>query len=138
MPYSDPAEPSVVKFDDINGRLLLIDVIKVETQVPTTFGDSDAIRADIAVLDGADKGTEYDDVLIFPRVLFRQLERFVGGKVVGRLGQGVKKPGQNPPWKLTAATDDEKATAAKYEAWKAAQTPTPTVADEPDEAEEPF
>jgi hypothetical protein len=134
MPYNDPSTPSGLNWEDINGRLLLINIIKLEADVPTTYGPKNAIRADIAVLDGPDKGTEYVDTLVFPTLLVRQLERFTGSKVVARLGQGEKKPGQKPPWKLAAATDDEKQIAAKYEAYRASQTPT--VEELPEE--EPF
>ena len=37
-----------------------------------------------------------------------------GLMVVGRLGQGNKKPGQNPPWTLTAATEADKALAQQF------------------------
>ena len=138
MSYNDPATPSGLVYEDINGRLLLITVIKLEADVPTTFGPKNAVRADIVVLDGADKGTEYLDTLVFPTLLVRQLERFTGGKVVARLGQGQAKPGQKPPWKLAPATDDEKKTAAKYEAWKLTQAPTVDEFVPEDDPEEPF
>jgi hypothetical protein len=134
MSYNDPSTPAGLVYEDLNGRLLLINVNKLELDVPTVYGDKNAIKADIAVLDGDDKGHEYLDTLIFPTLLVRQLERFIGGKVVGRMGQGEKKPGQKPPWKLTAATDQEKAVAQKYEAFKASQMPTVAVEDD----EEPF
>jgi hypothetical protein len=133
MSYSDPSTPSGLTFEDINGRLLLIDVLAVEADMPTTFGPKTAIRADIAVLDGDDKGAEYTNTLIFPTLLVRQLERSIGNKVVARLGQGEPKPGQKPPWKLTAASAKEKDTAAKFEASRQQQH---TVIAEEDE--EPF
>jgi cytosine/adenosine deaminase-related metal-dependent hydrolase len=82
-------------------------------------------RCDIAVLDGDCKGDVYADTLIFPRVLIGQLRPNIGKKVLGRLGQGTAKPGQSAPWTLLASSDDDKATAVKYETHMAAKAVTP-------------
>ena len=76
-------------------------------------GPQTAIRADVVALDGVLRGEQYSDTLIFPRVRSsRSFDVRAGGlMVVGRLGQGVKKPGQNAPWTLTAATEADKTLA---------------------------
>jgi len=41
--------------------------------------------------------------------------------VLGRLGKGNAKPGQNPPWTLAPATDADKAVGERYLAYAAQQ-----------------
>lgn len=117
--FADPAAPSSgLDYKEINGRLLLVQVLSVEDHVPTVHSKpgekSPAVRANVTVLDGPTPGTEYEDTLIFPKVLQSQLRSRVGQMVLGRLGQGYAKPGQSAPWQLAAATDEDKAVADQY------------------------
>lgn len=120
--FSDPATADRLPLDDLKGRLLLFVVHAVESGINTAFGETDAVRCDVVCLDGGDKGHRWDNTLIFPRVLRGQLSPRVGEMVLGRLGHGVAKPGQSPPWTLTAASDDDKVTASRYLEYAAAQT----------------
>lgn len=120
MPINDPSTGDRLPLDELNGGLLLIKVHELRTGISTTFGDADAISCDVTALDGNHQGETFEDTLVFPRVLISQLRKHIGSMVLGRLGQGVKKPGQSPPWTLTAATDAEKALAERHLA--AAQT----------------
>jgi hypothetical protein len=134
MTYADPSTPTGVDLKRISGSLVLIDVKAVEHDIVTAYGNTDAIRCDLAVLDGELKGEEYTDTLLFPRVLQSQLRSFSdkpGVKCLARLGQGTAKPGQSAPWVLNPATDEDRATAAKYEAYVASKAApaTATVAD---------
>jgi hypothetical protein len=132
--FNDPGSGGdQLPIDDLSGALLLVTVHEETPPIDTKFGPSTAIRADVAVLDGKHKGDVYTDTLVFPRVLKSQLRGSVGGKVLGRLGQGENKKG-NPPWQLAAATDAEKETGRRYLAYMATQVPV-TV---PVEEEEPF
>lgn len=106
-PFAAPAESSGVKWDDLNGALLIFTVHAVEEGIPTTFGDKDAVRADVDVVDGPKAGERYPDALVFGLVLIGQLRPNVGSKVLGRLGQGNAKPGQKPPWLLAEATEQD-------------------------------
>ena len=81
---------------------------RLEENVPTALGEKDAIRADVAILDGNQAGEAIDDALVFPRVLIGQLRSKTGGMVLGRLGQGTAKPGQNAPWKLDEPTEADR------------------------------
>jgi hypothetical protein len=121
--FSAPAAPGATgdKFDikAHNGALLLIDVNGIKEQVETVHGPADAIACNIAVLDGEHKGDEYDDTLVFPRVLVGQLKGSIGKQVLARLGQGEKQPGKNPAWILNAPTDDDTEVAGRYVAFKA-------------------
>lgn len=104
-PFAAPAASSGLDLKEVNGKLLLIEPMKLEEGVATSFGNKDAIRARVVILDGPDAGTEHEDTLLFPGVLIGQLRPRIGQKVLGRLGQGQAKPGQQPPWKLAEATD---------------------------------
>lgn len=99
---------------DLKGSLLLFTVHEVVTGITTSFGITDAVRCDVAVLDGPQKAATYADTLVFPKWLQGQLRGSVGEMVIGRLGQGDAKAGQSPPWTLAAVTDDEKATGERY------------------------
>lgn len=98
----------------LNGSLLLIEPAAVEEEISTVHGTSSAIRADVSVLDGDSKGEVYEDALIFPKVLQGQLRPRIGQKVLGRLGQGVAKPGQSAPWTLNEATDQDKQVGTEF------------------------
>lgn len=121
--FADPSTASGIDWKDLHGSLLLIKPSAQEVGIKTVHGDSNAIRADISVLDGDKEGTEYEDTLVFPKVLQSQLKPRIGQMVLGRLGQGHKKPGQSPPWTLSTATDDEKKIGKAYLDRTAADTP---------------
>lgn len=113
--FNDPSSSDLLPLDELLGSLLLLTVYEETAELNTVHGPQTAIRADVVVLDGAKKGETYNDSLIFPRVLKSQLRRSAGGMMVlGRLAQGNKKPGQNPPWTLNAATDGDKVVAQQY------------------------
>lgn len=104
-PFASPASTTGIDWDAANGSLLLIEPLSIEEKVNTSLGEKDAVRANIAVLDGKLAATEFADVLIFPRVLQGQVRSRIGQKVLGRLGQGTARPGQSPPWILAEATE---------------------------------
>jgi hypothetical protein len=83
----------------------MIEPLSEETGIPTVHGEAKAIRANVVVLDGPNAGERHDDTLVFPKVLSSQLRPKIGEKVLGRLGQGQKKPGQSAPWILNEATE---------------------------------
>lgn len=112
--FENPASATGIEWASLKENLLLIDVHDLAKDITTTFGITDAIRADITIIDGPDIGTTYTDTLIFPRALKAQLASKIGKKVLGRLGQGQAKPGQNPPWLLSAPTPADQATATAY------------------------
>jgi hypothetical protein len=63
-------------------------------KVSTRYGQSDAVKARVSVIDGSGKPADYPDTLIFPKLLLAQTRDKLGEKVLGRLGKGVAKPGQ--------------------------------------------
>lgn len=115
----EPRSGDKLDLDAANGALLHITVHEVVKDIETTFGKSDAVRADVAILDGAKKGEELEGVLFFPRLLQSQLGQAVGETVIGRLGRGIAKPGKSAPWILTPPNTDDMATGERYEAYAA-------------------
>ena len=113
-PFSNPAAASGIDWSALNGALLLFKVGEQEKGIKTAFGESDAIRCNLSVLDGDQADTLFDDILVFPKVLQSQLRSKTGELVLGRLGQGEKKAGQDPPWKLADPTDADKVIGRAY------------------------
>jgi hypothetical protein len=128
--FADPASATGLDLKTLHGCLLLVEPHEVATGIPTVHGPSDAVRADVTVLDGDTAGAVATDTLIFPKVLISQLRSRLGRMVLGRLGQGVAKPGQSAPWTLNAATDADRAAADAYLAQRPA-APIPAVAQAP-------
>lgn len=114
--FDGPASSTGVVWEELKGRLLLITPHEVSKDIQTTFGPTDAVRADVVVLDGPNAPEEFNDTLIFPKVLQGQVRSNAGtGRMnLGRLGQGNKKPGQSPPWMLGDPTDADKQIARAY------------------------
>lgn len=125
-PFASPGAASGgLNFEELKGRLLLISPAALESGINTNFGEKEAVRADVVVLDGPDAPDEYTDTLIFPKVLIGQLRGKVGQKVLGRLNQGTAKAGQKPPWLLDEATDADKKIGVAYLSGALASADTP-------------
>lgn len=115
--FSSPSEASSgIKITDFKGRLLLVTPTEYVENITTSFGDKDAVRADIAVLDGPDAGSTHDSILIFQGTIIGQTKNRIGkGMVLGRLGQkAASKPGYNPAWILEDPTDEDKTVARAH------------------------
>ena len=112
-----PGSGDKLDLSSVNGNLLYITVRERKVGIETSFGVTDAIACDVAVLDGPHKAEVYNDTLIFPKVLASQLAAFVGKAdpvVVGRLGQGTAKVGKSAPWLLNPPTQADITVAEKY------------------------
>jgi hypothetical protein len=110
---------------DANGHLVVIEVHSLETGVVTSLGERDAISATVHDVDAEHT---YEDCLIFPKVMIGSLKSRVGQRVLGTIGQGVAKPGQNPPWIIQDASGDQTQAAkavAYLEKWKAGEFTAP-------------
>lgn len=118
--FDGPGSTSALNYEDAKGRLLLITPHKLEEAIKTEYGENDAVRADVVILDGPGAPDEVPDVLIFPKVLQGQLRKNIGtGRMnLGRLGQGEKQPGKSAPWLLGDPTDDDKKLARDHLASK--------------------
>ena len=98
-----------IQWKDYEGKLFVVEPLTLETGITTVHskerGDTDAIRANVWVVKSKDgsKFEEFEDTLIFPRVLIGQLRKAIGKSVVvGRLISDTEnqKRGQNAPWRL--------------------------------------
>lgn len=117
MKISKPGKGSGIKLDNLIGSLLLIEPLRVETDIKTDYGLADAIAANVHVVDGDEAGALYRDALLFQKKLQGQIRHAVGAGefVAGRLEKGPKlKPGQSEPWQLAEPTDADERLAAKY------------------------
>ena len=119
--FENPSAPgSGITWADHKGALLLIEVTDFHSGIKTSFGEADAVEANIHILDGAGAGEDYTGALIFPKLLVSQTKGAKGKKVLGRLAQGTAKPGQSAPWLLQEASADD---VTKAEAWVKSNEP---------------
>lgn len=96
------------------GRLVAF-VEPERKEMETKFGSQEAtVCRFIVVLDGDDAGSVFDDPIVFGNI---SRDAFSNGDekvVLGVVGVGDPKPGQSPPFILSAATDEQKSTAAAW------------------------
>lgn len=134
-----PPPSGGIQWADIKGSLLVIEPLSLETGIQTTYGSTDAVRANVYVLTGPAESDDHPDTLVFPKVLAGQLKNQIGRKVVGRLGQGQAKASQSPPWVLEEASPDD---LQKAQAWLDARKPgltsAPPAQGQPAGAAAPF
>ena len=107
-----------ITWADHKGALLVIEPLSFEAGIGTAFGVADAVKANVHVLTAEGGSEDYEETLVFPKLLASQLKSQIGNKVVGRLSQGQAKPGQSAPWLLEAATEED---LAKARAWLASR-----------------
>lgn len=114
--FAQPASSSGLDLQENEGALLMFTPTAYEENIQTAMGAKDAVRTGVVILDGPNAGEELDDVLIFPRVLQSSLRKYIGtGQLVlGRLGKGTAKPGQNAPWVLEHFTDGDSQLAQDF------------------------
>lgn len=117
-----------VKPADLLGHLLLVTPLEFKESITTAFGESSAIAVDLVDLDTTEV---YNDVLFFGRGLIANLKSNIGAQVLGRMAQGIARPGQSAPWILESATDTDTQKAVAYVTAQATgniATPAPTPA----------
>jgi len=129
--FASPAASSAgPKAADLAGQLLIFKPIEYRTGIETVNGPADAISCDLINLD---TGEEHSDVLFFNVALRSSLRPLIGQRVLGRIQQGVAKPGKTAPWILVDASQDP-AALAKAQGHKpgaaAAAPAAPTLAGE--------
>lgn len=126
MPFGQPdAGGDKLDYNAVGPALLLFAVHSLEENIVTTFGISDALKVDVAVLTGPKGGEILNNALIFPKVLVSSLKKYAGqaypdNLALGTLGQGAAKQGQSPAWTLNPYTEQDDATAQRF----IAATPT--------------
>ena len=125
--FASPAAASAgPKPADLQGQLLIFKPIEYRSGIETVNGPADAISCDVTNLD---TNQEYSDVLFFNIAIRNALRPLIGQRVLGRIQQGVAKPGKTAPWIIVDASADQAAIAkaAAYEPGAAA-TPAPAAA----------
>jgi len=101
-PFSRPSSNVKIIAEENIGRLFMITPLSVEKDVPTVLGSTDALLADVVILDesGAGKHQEYPNSFLFQRVLIGSLRGSIGKDmpVLGVLGRGEASEGKSKPW----------------------------------------
>ena len=130
--FASPAAASAgPKPADLQGQLLIFKPIEYRSGIETVNGPADAISCDVINLD---TNEEHSDVLFFNIAIRNALRPLIGQRVLGRIQQGVAKPGKTAPWIIADASADQ-AAIAKASAFKPgapaapAATPAPAAAD---------
>lgn len=110
MPTFTPISAGgTLKPADIEGHVLVVEPTEYLPEVSTAMGMSEAVRVTVHDLTTQETSS---NVLWFSRVLVASLRPMIGQQVLAVMGKGVQKPGQNAPWMLHDASDDEDAVAA--------------------------
>lgn len=114
MGWTDPGESDFFKIKNHVGALALIAVSEYVPNMTTTMGPTQAIRAEVAIVDGAGAPNRWSDVLLFNKKLVPQLKNQVGSTILARIVEGPAKPGQSAPYELAKAMRDDAELANKY------------------------
>lgn len=114
--FGGPQSGDLMQLKDHEGDLLLFRVLEVKEDVQTAYGEKEATVCDVFVVDGDAAGTVYKRTMIFQLVLQGQLRPFRENNrmLLGRVGKGEAKKGQNAPWKIQDPTDEDKRLAFEY------------------------
>lgn len=117
-PFADPVGVSSEQIKDMVGSLLLLKPTEYIPSMTTKKGVTDAIRADVAVLDNTQEpGHIARGVLVFQVVLKRELKVVLDGPdtyQIGRLVMGAETDGKSAPYLFQIATDEEKNLARQF------------------------
>jgi hypothetical protein len=108
MAFSAPVVNEGVKVADFNGHLLIVTPVEYKTGINTVNGIAEAIEVNVVDLD---TNEEHLSLLWFNVALRNGLKPLIGKTVLGKIAQGVAKPGKNAPWILLDATGDAIAVA---------------------------
>lgn len=114
MEFGTPASAEQFQIKEYVGSLAIIAVNGFVSQFPTSFGLRDTVRCEIVIIDGDKAGARFSDGMIFGFKIVGQLKGQVGSVVLGRIGLGRAKPGQNPPYELAEATMADVALANEW------------------------
>jgi hypothetical protein len=120
-----------VAMKDLVGELVLFAPSEYIEEISTDFGTKDAVLTDVVVI--SQGGTEYTDVMIFQGSLVGQLKRKIPNnrKLLGVIGKGEAKKGQNPPYILIAPSDEQTQMARDYLAGRTVAAAVAATPDDP-------
>lgn len=104
MEFTAPAAGGTgTSISSLEGHLLVIEPHEYASNITTSNGPRDAIRATVHDITTSETHT---DMLVFPKVLVGSLKGRIGQRVLATLGKGTAKPGQNAPWVLNDMSAD--------------------------------
>jgi hypothetical protein len=110
------------KITDFEGRLLLVSPTAVEENVPTEYGPTTVVDADVVVLDGPDAPERIDNIRIFQSALVRDCRRRKDTDrpmLLARLGTVPNKRGDRPVWVFKDPSPEDINTGTAY--WQGRQ-----------------
>jgi hypothetical protein len=119
-----------IDWNEFVGKLVVVEPLGQEFDIKTVHGTADAVRANVYILLGPGKVEEFEDTLIFQRVMQGQLKRKIGEVVVGRViaDKTRQKPGQSAPWVLAEPKEGDLDKAGQF--WAAKSMSAPAKAEE--------
>lgn len=96
-PWGEPQQSSGFMTGEYSGAIVLVTPVEYLPNVPTTYGDKDAVTANITVCyhptDSAKNGEAYPNARIFNAAIVGSLRNGIGSTVGGRITQGTSKMG---------------------------------------------
>src|SRR5262245_15509265 len=111
--FSPPADSAGFVKDDHEQHLLAFVAPRLEPNVSTSFGESDAAHVDTLVC--FDCPIVLTDLLIFGAALVPRLTGVPDVEIVlGRLVKGNAKPGRSAPWLLDEAMPEDETRALAF------------------------
>jgi len=128
----DTGSGSIFRMAEYEGDLVLVYPVEHIEEITTTNGTKDAVSSDIIVLSrGAEK---HEGAFVFGGKMIGRLKRNLasGRPVLGRIGKGEAKKGQNAPWVFLDPSEEDKQLARDYLAGRVvAAAVAKTDADDP-------
>nr|WP_062336131.1 hypothetical protein [Herbidospora sakaeratensis] len=113
--FSQPAAGSDWKAKDFVGHLIVFFPRRLEENIATQFGTSDALRVDLVVLTAQGGPQVEENVLLFQKPLIGSLSGNIGkDPVLARLAQGTAKANQSAPYILQPFSQEDAAYAGQY------------------------
>lgn len=111
--HTDAAPAERFRLSDHIGRTVAFDVHSVET-IMTKYGEKDAVKADVTIIDGLVAGMTFGDVLLFQAAVVDSLRDCVDENepIVALVTEATSKSG-NAYLTLSAPTADQWSAAEK-------------------------
>lgn len=115
-PWEGTAPPASFEFGlaDHVGSLAFFVIGGLERDVSTSFGDRDAIRCSLVLLDGPEGGKEFEDILLFNSRIVSRFRNVAGTIRLHRITYAEAKGGNNKPVEIVDATEADNQLAASW------------------------
>jgi len=139
MQFSKPGSTSdMFALRDYVDELILFQPLEL-TEVNTIYAaDTPMVVCNITVLTGPDEGKQIASAGIFNKLVLGQMKTELGNNVLGRVGRGKAKAGQDAPFLIVDPTKQDLAIAEKFFAPKRGSKAAAPDADQVNEEDIPF